>query len=118
MSNKKRKTEGLSAKKLRRNLRLMLEDEQLVLKVEALVCQHVRHLKSELEIKRGKLDQRYKVAQSPTFATTSVVMGALKSAIDAHGPITRDWITSAAKRIVGQICHNGKPKKPKADVNG
>lgn len=32
-----------------------------------------------------------------------VIVGALKSAIDAHGPITLELIGSAAKRIVGQL---------------
>jgi hypothetical protein len=27
------------------------------------------------------------------------IAGALKNTIDAHGPITEDWIPSAAKRI-------------------
>lgn len=31
----------------------------------------------------------------------SAIAGALKQAIDAHGPITKEWIGSAAKRIVG-----------------
>lgn len=32
-----------------------------------------------------------------------VVVGALKDAINAHGPITRENIGSAAKRIVSQV---------------
>lgn len=31
------------------------------------------------------------------------ISGALRSAIDHHGPITKDLIPSAAKRILGQI---------------
>lgn len=31
------------------------------------------------------------------------IVGALKSAIDAHGPITRDLLHSAAKRILAQL---------------
>lgn len=31
------------------------------------------------------------------------VTGALKSTIAAHGPITKEWIGSAAKRLVGMI---------------
>ena len=31
------------------------------------------------------------------------IMGALRSSIDAHGPITKELIGSATKRIVGTI---------------
>jgi hypothetical protein len=31
------------------------------------------------------------------------VAGALRSTIDAHGPITKQWIGSATKRIVSEI---------------
>lgn len=33
----------------------------------------------------------------------SEVIGALKSCINAHGPITLDWISSASKRITGAL---------------
>lgn len=29
------------------------------------------------------------------------IIGALKSCISAHGPITKDWVGSAAKRLIG-----------------
>jgi hypothetical protein len=35
------------------------------------------------------------------------VVGALRSAIEEHGPITYVWVGSAAKRIVGEILKNG-----------
>ncbi len=31
------------------------------------------------------------------------VVGALRSAIKAHGPISLEWVGSAAKRVIGQI---------------
>lgn len=31
------------------------------------------------------------------------IQGALRSAIDAHGPIDKQWIASAAKRINGAV---------------
>lgn len=31
------------------------------------------------------------------------IAGAIKSTIDAHGPITREWIGSATKRIMGAL---------------
>lgn len=31
------------------------------------------------------------------------IVGALKSTIDAHGPITRENVSSAAKRIVSEL---------------
>ena len=34
------------------------------------------------------------------------IIGALKSAIDAHGPIDKTRITSAAKRILGALKDN------------
>ena len=40
------------------------------------------------------------IQQSPLYP---MVVGALRSAIDAHGPITAEHIGSAAKRIVGQL---------------
>ena len=33
----------------------------------------------------------------------SSIMGALNNCIDAHGPITRRWVDSAAKRIIAQM---------------
>lgn len=32
-----------------------------------------------------------------------LVAGALRSTIDAHGPITRKWIGSATKRVVSTL---------------
>lgn len=31
------------------------------------------------------------------------ICGSLKSCIDSHGPITKEWVGSAAKRIVGLV---------------
>lgn len=42
-------------------------------------------------------DERLKVALEPA------VIGALKSTIAAHGPITMEFVSSAAKRIIGAI---------------
>lgn len=36
-----------------------------------------------------------------------LLAGAMKSCIDAHGPITRDWTGSAAKRMIGLLKQNG-----------
>jgi hypothetical protein len=51
------------------------------------------------------------------------ISGALKNTIDSHGPITRELIGSASKRIAGQIREAAKrerdhlltttPRKPK-----
>ena len=32
-----------------------------------------------------------------------VVNGAIKSCIDTHGPITREWVGSAGKRVIGAL---------------
>jgi len=37
-----------------------------------------------------------------------MICGALQSAIDAHGPITKDNKNSAAKRILGQLRSEAK----------
>jgi len=42
---------------------------------------------------------------------TRKIKGALKSTIDAHGPITKELIGSATKRIHGALLTNEKPKK-------
>lgn len=39
------------------------------------------------------------------------IAGALRSAIDAHGPINRDGVASAAKRIRGQLAAIGALKE-------
>lgn len=39
------------------------------------------------------------------------ISGALKSTIDAHGPITKVLIGSATKRIYGSLLGNSKPAK-------
>jgi len=31
------------------------------------------------------------------------IAGALRSTVDAHGPITKQWVGSAAKRVVSEI---------------
>jgi hypothetical protein len=36
-------------------------------------------------------------------ALLRVVIGALRSCIHDHGPITPEWIGSAAKRVVGNL---------------
>ena len=42
-------------------------------------------------------------ARNKTLATNRAVIGALQSAIDAHGPIDKSQLTSAAKRILGAL---------------
>lgn len=44
---------------------------------------------------------------------TRVVSGALKSTIDAHGPITEKFISSASKRLANQIFSDFCGKKPR-----
>lgn len=34
---------------------------------------------------------------------SKAISGALKSQIDAHGPITKEWVGSATKRIIGAV---------------
>lgn len=36
-----------------------------------------------------------------------LLAGAMKSCIDAHGPITREWTGSAAKRMIGLLKQTG-----------
>lgn len=43
-------------------------------------------------------------------ALTRVIVGALASCIEAHGPITKTLIGSAAKRVVGQLVASGKTR--------
>jgi hypothetical protein len=40
--------------------------------------------------------------------TTNRIKGALKQTINAHGPITVNYISSATKRIYGSLLHNNK----------
>lgn len=37
---------------------------------------------------------------------TKLVSGALKDTINVHGPVTKELLTSATKRIVGQLRHH------------
>lgn len=39
----------------------------------------------------------------PTLISQAAIAAAVRSAVDAHGPITREQIGSAAKRIYGQL---------------
>lgn len=41
----------------------------------------------------------------------NLIKGALKSTIDAHGPITPEWIGSAEKRVFGAVMGELKAKK-------
>jgi hypothetical protein len=36
-----------------------------------------------------------------------LLAGAMKSCIDAHGPIDRDHVSSASKRMIGLLKQNG-----------
>jgi len=40
---------------------------------------------------------------SDRSSVESRLAGALKNTIYAHGPITKDWVASAAKRMYGQL---------------
>ena len=42
---------------------------------------------------------------------TRIVMGAIKDTINAHGPITQDFVPSATKRIANQIFVTMEEKK-------
>jgi hypothetical protein len=42
-------------------------------------------------------------------ALERAVIGALRSAIHHHGPITMEWIGSAAKRVVGNLTNAARP---------
>lgn len=44
-----------------------------------------------------------------------IVNGALKSCIDTHGPIDKRMISSASKRVVGQLSAYFKGKAPELD---
>lgn len=60
--------------------------------------------------------------QGKRITLEKLAIGGLKHAINTHGPVTREWIGSAAKRIVHQIkAHvkseilswdGGEPKSP------
>ena len=39
------------------------------------------------------------------------IAGALRLTIDAHGPITREWIGSASKRVIGAIKEHNKERR-------
>ena len=45
-----------------------------------------------------------------------VIMGALKSCISTHGPITSKWVGSAGKRVIGGLksYDKSKPEKEKS----
>jgi hypothetical protein len=42
------------------------------------------------------------------------IAGALRSTIDAHGPITKMWIGSATKRVVSEIKVLEREERPEA----
>lgn len=39
------------------------------------------------------------------------VANALRLTIDAHGPISREWIGSASKRVIGAIKEHNKERR-------
>lgn len=43
------------------------------------------------------------------------IAGALRSTIDAHGPITREWIGSATKRIISLLKEREQAARSKDD---
>lgn len=42
-----------------------------------------------------------------------VINGAIKSCIDSHGPISKDWIGSAGKRVMGALKSYAQCQKDK-----
>ena len=50
-----------------------------------------------------------------------VISGALKSCIDAHGPITKEWLGSAAKRVrkaLSSAQHEARRRERRAEYAG
>jgi len=41
------------------------------------------------------------------------IAGALKSTIEAHGPITEEWVASSAKRVIAAIKQWNKQQRRK-----
>ena len=48
---------------------------------------------------------------------TKKISGAIKQTIDVHGPITKDLIGSATKRIYGNLLTNPNEKKEDRRIN-
>ena len=65
-------------------------------------------LKLVNEYEKNNLDTIEKLKRSKTVEMNKI-NGALKQAIHAHGPITKELIGSASKRIYGSILSNDKP---------
>ena len=64
------------------------------------IIQHM--VDSLIESRERKIRHLKKKAKPREFImTTKIISGALKNCIRDHGPITKDWIGSAAKRIYG-----------------
>ena len=62
----------------------------------------------EFEIDNIKTIEKLKKKKSVTLRK---VNGALKQSINAHGPITKDLISSASKRVYGSILEAEKEKE-------
>lgn len=54
---------------------------------------------------------KLKKLRRDNYTTAKRVSGALKSCIDAHGPITKLLIGSATKRVVGALLENPNEQK-------
>lgn len=47
----------------------------------------------------------------------SKIVGAIRDAINAHGPITKENAPSAAKRVIGAIKSHNKAQERKKEIN-
>lgn len=71
----------------------------------------VREIISSIdEYEKNNLDTIEKLKRSKKI-TTNAINGGLKQAINAHGPITKDLIGSASKRIFGSLLTAEKENK-------
>ena len=74
----------------------------------------VRHMIEALVRNRDVLIDKLTVrAQERENAfTTRMISGALKNTITAHGPITREWVGSAAKRVHREFLNTEESRPP------
>lgn len=85
----------------RKSVKHVVERIAVMGELDAEQTETVRHMIESLLRNRDVLVDKLTVrAQSreQTF-TPKMISGALKNTVDAHGPITREWIGSAAKRV-------------------
>lgn len=67
----------------------------------------IEHMVQSLVENKEKQIEYYKARSIPRqrefFVTEKAIAGALRSTINAHGPITKAWIASATKRLYGAL---------------